>query len=99
MAFSDPDLLLERPDVLDERPAFALGQLSPGRHRAAAGRDLPEELAVRLVLNPLRGPVGGLGVEGHGRSAIALSALSVARDAVDLGDLLSLLGHLGAGRD
>src|SRR5690349_16235246 len=91
--------LLEGPDVLDERPPVVLGQVPPGRHGAPAGADLPEQLPVGLVLDTLGGPVDGFGVQRHRRGAVALALGSVTGHAVDLGDLLALLGDLRTGRD
>src|SRR5262245_36926914 len=93
-----PPLLLERADVLDERPAVVLGQMPPRRHGAAPGGYLPEDLAVALVLNLLGSPVGRLGIQSDRRGAVALATVAMAGDAVDLGDLLALVHHFRARR-
>src|SRR5262245_284341 len=93
-----PPLLLERANVLDERPAVVLRQVLPRRHGAAPGRDLPEDLAIALVLNLLGSPVGRLRIQGDRCGAVALAAAAVAGDAVDLRDVLALLHHFRAGR-
>src|SRR5262249_103359 len=92
-----PPLLLERADVRDEGPAVVLRQVLPRRHGAAPGRDLPEDLAVALVLNLLGSPVGRLRIQGDRRGAVALAAAAMARDAVDLRDVLALFHHFRAG--
>src|SRR5262245_3924289 len=66
----------------------------PGRHCAATGGDLPEQLAVALVSDFRRRPVGGLGVERDRRGAVALALGAVEGDAVDLRHLLALLDDL-----
>src|SRR4029450_3739025 len=84
----------ERTDVPDEGPAVVLGQVPPRWHGSAPGRDLPEDLAVRLVLNSLGRPVGRLRIRRDGGRAVALALVPVARRAVDLGELLALLDRL-----
>src|SRR5215472_6934080 len=91
-----PPLLLERANVLDERPAVVLRQVLPRRHGAAPGRNLPEDLAVALVLNLLGSPVGRLRIQGDRRGAVALAAAAMAGDAVDLRDVLALFHHFWA---
>src|SRR5262249_15702934 len=86
--------LLERVDVADQCPAIVLGEVLPGGHRAPAVGDLPEQLAVRLILHSRRGPVGRLRIQRDRRGAIALSLGPVARRAVDLGQLRALLDDL-----
>src|SRR5262245_23762654 len=81
-------------DVADERPAIVLREMLPGGHGAAPIADFPEELAVRLRLDFLRGPVGRLGAEGGRGHAIALALGAVTGDAVHLGDLLPLIHDL-----
>src|SRR5262245_25411909 len=71
----------------------------PRRHRAAPVGDLPEQLAVGLALDGARGPVGGLGIEGHRGGAITLPVHAVTGLAVYLRDLLAQLdGLLSSGR-
>src|SRR5262245_54973688 len=81
-------LLLEGADVVDDLPALLLREMLPRRHGSSPVRDLPEDLAVGLFLDLVRGPVGRLGRQrGRGR-AIALVAGPVARDAVLVDHLL-----------
>src|SRR5215472_9180999 len=94
-----PPLLLERADVLDECPAVVLRQVLPRRHGAAPGRDLPEDLAVALILNLAGSPVRRLRIQGDRRGAVALAAAAMAGDAVDLRDVLALLHYFRAGRE
>src|SRR5260370_1806106 len=89
----------ERADVADDRPAVALGQVPPRGHRAAPVGDLPEDLAVRLVLDAGRRPVHGLGIQRDRGGAVALALGAVAGGAVDLGDLLALIDGLLVTRD
>src|SRR5215467_12220786 len=91
-------LLLERADVLDERPAVVLREVFPRRHGAAPSGDLPVDLAVALLLDLLGSPVGWLGIQGDRRGAVALATAAMAGHAVDLGDLLALFRHFWAGR-
>src|SRR5262245_35284514 len=85
-------------NVANEGPAIVLREMLPGWHGASPVADLPEELTVRLVLDLLRRPVGRLRAERGGGHAIALAFRSVARDAVDLGDLLALIHDLRISR-
>ena len=64
---SRPASRLQRANIADQRPAVLLGEMLPRGHGAAAIGDLPEQLAVALVLHALRGPVGRLRVERDGR--------------------------------
>src|SRR5215467_3438920 len=81
-------------DVPNEGPAIVLREMLPGRHGASPIADLPEELTVRLVLDLLRRPIGRLRAERSRGHAITLAFRAVARDAVDLGDLLALIHDL-----
>src|SRR5499433_1015232 len=85
-------------NVANEGPAIVLREMLPGRHGASPVADLPEELTVRLLLDLLRRPVGRLRAEGGRGHAIALAFRAVARDAVDLGDLLALIHNLRISR-
>src|SRR5260370_221281 len=89
-------LALQRPDIVDDRPALVLFEhVLPGRHHATAVRDLPEELAIGLLLHPLGGPVRGLGRrQRRGRGTVAVTARAVTRHAVDLDELLRVVDAL-----
>src|SRR5215468_2520336 len=81
-------------NVPNEGPAIVLREMLPGRHGASPIADLPEDLTVRLVLDLLRRPIGRLRAERSRGHAITLAFRAVARDAVDLGDLLALIHDL-----
>src|SRR5215469_9287584 len=85
-------------NVPNKSPAIVLREMLPGRHGASPIADLPEELTVRLVLDLLRRPVGGLWAERRRGHTIALAFHAVARDAIDLGDLLALIHDLRISR-
>src|SRR5215471_14534101 len=85
-------------NVPNEGPAIVLREMLPGRHGASTIADLPEELTVRLVLDLLRCPIGRLRAERSRGHAITLAFRAVARDAIDLGDLLALIHDLRISR-
>src|SRR5215471_412899 len=89
-------LFLQAPDVLDEGPAVALGQVSPRGHRTPPAGDLPEDGAVGFGLDLLRGPVRRLGAQCQRRRAVAGSGSAMTRYAVGLRYLLTLLDDLDA---
>src|SRR5437867_11593975 len=88
-------LPLERPDVVHDLPSLVLRKVLPRRHRAPSVRDLPEDLAVTLLLDGVAGPVRGLRRWQRGRGRpIALSRGAVARHAVRLDRLLRVTDAL-----
>src|SRR5262245_47496384 len=76
---SEADLLLERPNVVDQLPALGLGEGCPGGHRAAAGGDFPEEAPVTLRLHLRRSPVRRLRIERGRARPVPLARLAVTR--------------------
>src|SRR5262249_59032093 len=75
------ELLLEGADVVHDLPALLFREVLPGGHGPAPVRDLPEDLAVCLLLHLVGGPVGRLGRQRRRGRTIALVAGARARPA------------------
>src|SRR5262249_58799135 len=78
-------LSLQGPDVIHDLPALLLREVLPRWHRAATIRDFPEQLAVGLLLDRWRRPVGRLrGRQRRCGGAVAPARGPPAPDAVPL---------------
>src|SRR5207244_582056 len=84
-------LPLQGANVVHELPALVFREVLPGRHRAAAVRQLPEDLTVGLLLDSFGSPVRRLRRrQRRGGRAVALAPGAVTRDAVRLDRLLGV---------
>src|SRR5437870_12024857 len=84
-------LPLQGANVVHELPALVFREVLPGRHRAAAVRQLPEDLTVGLLLDRFGSPVRRLRRrQRRGGRAVALAPGAVTRDAVRLDRLLGV---------
>src|SRR5256885_5767863 len=88
-------LPLERADVVYDLPALLLREVLPRGHGAPPVRNLPEDLAVALLLYGVGRPVRRLRRwQRRGRGTVAVSARAVTRHAIRLDQLLRIADAL-----
>src|SRR2546422_990475 len=88
-------LPLERADVVYDLPALLLREVLPRGHGAPPVRNLPEDLAVALLLYGVGRPVRRLRRwQCRGRGTVAVSARAVTRHAIRLDQLLRIADAL-----